>query len=148
VPRLATNGPGGSYQSETTWNGGSVSAGAGGGGKSVIWPIPSYQSGVVSVASQGSTTMRNVPDVALDADPNTGYAIYFNGGWYIFRVDSKRAERQVPYKEVRDKLMASLSSRRLGERRAELLERLRSAASIEYVTAAEPTGGSADVPAE
>jgi subtilase family serine protease len=79
-----TTGTGASYTSERTWNGGSVSAGAGGGGKSVIWSIPSYQSGVVSAASQGSTTMRNVPDVALDADPNTGYSIYFQGGWYLF----------------------------------------------------------------
>ena len=80
---LATNGGGGSYSSETTWNGGSISAGAGGGGISSVWAIPSYQSGVVSGPSQGSTTMRNVPDVSLDADPNTGYAIY-QGGWQIY----------------------------------------------------------------
>jgi subtilase family serine protease len=79
-----TTGTGAAYTSERTWNGGSVSAGAGGGGKSVIWPIPSYQSGVVSAASQGSTTMRNVPDVALDADPNTGYSIVFQGNFFLF----------------------------------------------------------------
>jgi subtilase family serine protease len=79
-----TTGTGASYTSERTWNGGSVSAGAGGGGKSVIWSIPSYQSGVVSAASQGSTTMRNVPDVALDADPNTGYSIFFQGNFFLF----------------------------------------------------------------
>ena len=28
--------------------------------------------------------MRNVPDVSLDADPYTGYAIYFNGAWTIY----------------------------------------------------------------
>ena len=82
---LATAGAGGAYSSEKTWNGGSASAGAGGGGISTVWTIPSYQSGVVgSAASKGSTTMRNVPDVSLDADPNTGYAIYFNGGWTIY----------------------------------------------------------------
>jgi subtilase family serine protease len=79
-----TTGTGAAYTSERTWNGGSVSAGAGGGGKSVIWAIPSYQSGVVTAASQGSTTMRNVPDVALDADPNTGYSIVFQNNFFIF----------------------------------------------------------------
>ena len=28
--------------------------------------------------------MRNVPDVSLDADPNTGYAIYFGGQWVVY----------------------------------------------------------------
>ena len=79
---LATNGAGGSYKSETTWNN---SIGAGGGGVSTVWPIPSYQSGVVgSAASKGSTSQRNVPDVSLDADPNTGYSIYFGGRWAIY----------------------------------------------------------------
>ncbi|HZT44291.1 MAG TPA: protease pro-enzyme activation domain-containing protein [Chthonomonadaceae bacterium] len=81
---LSVTGVGGSWSAESTWNGGSVSAGAGGGGISSVWSIPSYQSGVVSSASKGSTTMRNVPDVSLDADPNTGYSIYFNGAWNIF----------------------------------------------------------------
>ena len=49
---------------------------------SSIWHITgtsaSYQQGVIpsGSASLGSQTMRNVPDVSLDADPNTGYAIY------------------------------------------------------------------------
>ena len=73
-----------------------------------------------------------------------------NGGWYIFRVDAKRPQRQVPYKEVRDKLMASLSAKRLNDRRAELLAELRSAASIEYATTGEApgAGGAVDAPAE
>lgn len=81
---LTTTAPGGPYVSEKTWNGGSVNAGAGGGGISSVWTIPSYQVGVISAASKGSTTMRNVPDVSLDADPNTGYSIYFHGGWQIY----------------------------------------------------------------
>ncbi len=76
---LRTVSAGGAWSSETTWNGGSVSAGAGGGGISTVWAIPSYQSGVGA-----STTGRNVPDVSLAADPNTGYSIYFNGGWNIY----------------------------------------------------------------
>ena len=81
---LTTNGAGGAYASETTWNRGSVANGAGGGGISTIWSIPSFQTGVVSQASKGSTTKRNVPDVSLDADPYTGYAIYFQGGWTVY----------------------------------------------------------------
>ncbi len=81
---LTTASAGGAYQSEKTWNNGSTANGAGGGGISTVWSIPSYQSGVVSAASKGSTTMRNVPDVSLDADPNTGYAIYVGGAWNVY----------------------------------------------------------------
>ena len=76
---LATNGAGGSWKSETTWNGGSIANGAGGGGVSTVWSKPSYQSTFGT-----SSTFRNVPDVSLDADPYTGYAIYFNGAWNIY----------------------------------------------------------------
>ena len=72
------------YQSETTWNGGSIASGAGGGGKSTFWPLPSYQLNSVTTASIGSTTMRNVPDVSLNSDPNFGYSIYFHGQWAIY----------------------------------------------------------------
>ena len=82
---LTTSGAGGAYKSEKTWNNGSASNGAGGGGISAVWTIPSYQSGVAgSAASKGSATYRNVPDVSLDADPNTGYSIYYGGGWTIY----------------------------------------------------------------
>lgn len=82
---LTTSGAGGAYTSEKTWNGGSVKNGAGGGGISTVWTIPSYQTALAgSAASKGSTTYRNVPDVSLDADPNTGYAVYFQGAWTIY----------------------------------------------------------------
>src|SRR5580700_776403 len=80
-----TTSSNGSYQSETTWSTGTGPGREGsGGGISIIWPIPSWQQGVISPASRGSTTMRNVPDVSLDADPQTGYLIYFNGSWLLF----------------------------------------------------------------
>jgi kumamolisin len=72
---------GGNYASETTWNAGSIKAGAGGGGVSSVWPIPDYQKGVAGLTS---TLQRNVPDVALNADPNIGYSIYFSGTWQIY----------------------------------------------------------------
>ena len=81
---LTTSGAGGVYVSETTWNAGSVANGAGGGGISTVWPIPIWQQSAVSSASRGSATMRNVPDVSLNADPNTGYAIYTQGSWVVY----------------------------------------------------------------
>ena len=82
---LTTAGAGGAYTSEKTWNNGSAKNGAGGGGISTVWAIPSYQTALAgSAASKGSTTHRNVPDVSLDADPNTGYSVYFGGQWTIY----------------------------------------------------------------
>jgi uncharacterized repeat protein (TIGR01451 family) len=63
---LSTSGPGGSWTSETVWNwGGGI---GGGGGISEVYPIPVWQQGIDMTANQGSTTMRNIPDVALTAD--------------------------------------------------------------------------------
>lgn len=75
-------GSGETYDHETTWNvNGTVSGGAGGGGISSVWPIPSWQQGLPNAAS---STMRNVPDVSLNADQYTGYAIYYHNGWWIY----------------------------------------------------------------
>jgi kumamolisin len=47
--------------------------------------MPTWQEGFGTVANLGSTaTKRMVPDVSLDADPNTGYSIYYSAGWYIY----------------------------------------------------------------
>ena len=82
--RLTTNSNG-SYKSESTWSSGSGTSGnGGGGGISSVWSIPQWQQGVVSSASLGSQTMRNVPDVSLDADPATGYAILYKGKWNVY----------------------------------------------------------------
>jgi subtilase family serine protease len=54
---------GGDYESETAWSGTS-------GGYSTVETEPSYQE------SAQSTGYRSVPDVAYDADPNTGFAVY------------------------------------------------------------------------
>jgi len=61
---LTTNGAGGSWQSETAWSD------AGGGYSQDGIAIPSYQhiSGVINSSNNGSTTLRNVPDVAAEAD--------------------------------------------------------------------------------
>jgi uncharacterized repeat protein (TIGR03803 family) len=68
--------PSNNISSETAW---SYNAGTGlgsGGGVSVYESAPSYQSG------WWSGTKRGVPDVAYDADPNTGVPVYMTGaGW-------------------------------------------------------------------
>jgi len=83
------NSQGSAYQSESSWNemtgiDPNDQKGAGGGGISAVWPITSWQTPVLQKGSQSSTTMRNVPDVSLDGDPVTGYAIYSQGSWQQF----------------------------------------------------------------
>jgi len=59
---LATNGAGGPWQSETAWldsSGGPADDG---------FSIPSWQVGVANSSNQASTTIRNVPDVAAEAN--------------------------------------------------------------------------------
>ena len=58
---LTTSGPTNNWVSETTWSYSS-------GGISTIYAIPSWQQGVSMTNNQGSTTMRNLPDIALTAD--------------------------------------------------------------------------------
>jgi subtilase family serine protease len=68
---LSTTGPVGSWVSETTWNTPGTlldPGGETGGGISLTYPIPVWQEGLSMTANQGSTTMRNIPDVALVAD--------------------------------------------------------------------------------
>ena len=68
---LTTTGPGGSYVSETVWNDRTSNPNGGdwgsSGGISPTSAIPSWQQGIDMTANLGSTTMRNVPDVALTA---------------------------------------------------------------------------------
>jgi hypothetical protein len=65
---LATTGPAGTWLAETAWNSGE---GPGhydtSGGVSAIYGIPVWQRGVNMSANQGSTSMRNCPDVAMVA---------------------------------------------------------------------------------
>jgi kumamolisin len=73
-------GSGVTIASETVWNEGPGN-GATGGGVSDAFALPSWQNGVgvpVSV-NPGGRVGRGVPDVAADADPQTGYAIVVDG---------------------------------------------------------------------
>jgi subtilase family serine protease len=76
-----TNGPTGAWVSEAAWNWAITAppnTGATGGGINFNGvPIPSWQQGIDMTANQGSTTLRNVPDVAMTAD--NVYVIYKKG---------------------------------------------------------------------
>lgn len=65
-----TVGTGGTWASEVGWSGS-------GGSISSIFPLPSWQRAMPGTIDRG----RNIPDFALDADPETGIAFYFTGTW-------------------------------------------------------------------
>ncbi len=65
---------------ETVW--GYSSSNGTGGGVSATFPLPTYQKGVTVRTSNSTTfipTMRTVPDIAMNADPNTGVSFLIGG---------------------------------------------------------------------
>jgi subtilase family serine protease len=83
---LTMSGNGGAWSSEKVWNDPSESPyGESGGGISPTYPLPWYQEGIDMSANGGSTTMRNMPDVAMIADQVMVYTyeqdISFPGEW-------------------------------------------------------------------
>jgi subtilase family serine protease len=78
-----STGPGQVYVTESAWNRLGAGHGATGGGYSSYWSIPSWQPADSVSMNGGSSTYRNVPDVAAIGDPVTGVAVYSrpNGGW-------------------------------------------------------------------
>ena len=83
---LTMNGSAASYSSETVWNwhyrppawfGGGNGYWGSGGGISTRDGIPPYQQGISMASNGGSTSQRNVPDVALTAD--NVWVVYFSG---------------------------------------------------------------------
>lgn len=73
-------GPSGSGL-ERVWNNepGQVNGSGTGGGYSTVWKMPLWQIGAPEVVSGG----RMVPDVAANADPDTGYEIVVGGQWQV-----------------------------------------------------------------
>ncbi len=66
--------------SEVVWNELASNEGAGGGGVSDVFPVPSYQAGAgVPGSASGGASGRGVPDVAGNADPVTGYLVVVDG---------------------------------------------------------------------
>jgi subtilase family serine protease len=103
---------------ESVWNDG---AGAGGGGVSRDWSQPSYQSSLAQPQAQlscapvpggsgSSTTCREVPDVSADADPSTGYDIYWSGSWVSAGGTSAAAPTWASLAALADRSGACLSA--------------------------------------
>ncbi|HEY2868441.1 MAG TPA: hypothetical protein VGJ11_02970, partial [Gaiellales bacterium] len=102
---------------ETVWGGHGVAAGGGGGGISAVFTMPGWQKGrgvirpgVSSKTKCGGKTRycREVPDVAFDADPQTGYVIHCtvgqcsaaNNGWQVFGGTSAAAPLMAAYTAI------------------------------------------------
>lgn len=66
----------GAIHAEMAW-------GFSGGGLSGLFAQPAFASGP-GVSNAYSNGYRQVADVAFDADPATGYPVYFNGSWYEY----------------------------------------------------------------
>ena len=84
--KLLADPASGVISSEVVWNETAANEGAGGGGVSDVYELPSWQAdaGVPpraggSSGSSGGAGGRGVPDVAGNADPATGYQIYSGG---------------------------------------------------------------------
>ncbi|HEX7661192.1 MAG TPA: S53 family peptidase [Pseudonocardiaceae bacterium] len=76
----------GKAKTETAWNDTATGGGATGGGVSDAYPVPSWQSkvGMPNRAVSGGKPGRGVPDVAGDADPQTGYVVRVDGSDNVF----------------------------------------------------------------
>jgi kumamolisin len=73
-------------ESENVWNDG-ASGGATGGGISGFFAVPAWQKGLSASKTDGESvalTMRGVPDVSGDADPETGYEVRVDGSDTVF----------------------------------------------------------------
>ncbi len=72
---------GSSIAQEVVWNEG-ANNGATGGGISSVFPAAAWQAGLKALGTQGQDTplkMRGVPDVAGNADPESGYDVRIDG---------------------------------------------------------------------
>jgi hypothetical protein len=79
---ITTNGAGGAWESEISWGGtnpalacANPTGGSSGGYSTNGFTIPPYQKlpGVIDTANQGSKTLRNIPDLAMEADCDNWY---------------------------------------------------------------------------
>ncbi len=88
---------------QVVWNDSSLDSGAGGGGVSTLWCMPSYQHqtkipGIVNAHSVRDTSSscptkyrREVPDISANADPLYGYAVYYDGSWALLGIGGTSA---------------------------------------------------------
>jgi kumamolisin len=116
--------PDNSYQSESAWTTTSTNPpGGSGGGLSIHFAQPAWQTGP-GVANSFSNGARQVPDVALDADPQTGYSIYATNnppapnppatGWWLLGGTSAGAPSWAAFAALFNQYAASLGRGKLG----------------------------------
>jgi subtilase family serine protease len=84
---LVTSGAGGAWSSETAWSQ------SGGGVSPDGIAIPSWQAGVANSTNGDSTTLRNVPDVAMEANTDNYYCDYGECNIYTLGGTSLAAPR-------------------------------------------------------
>jgi hypothetical protein len=119
---------GGNYGSETGWR-------SGGGGTSQYVPKPAYQAYV----STPSSTKRTSPDVAYNADPNTGVLVYdsVNGGWFAYGGTSAGAPQWAALVAIADQGRAQLTAPQPSlDGAGQTLYALYEAAKADYASAA------------
>ena len=111
-----STGPNQQYSGEEVWNRLAIGHGATGGGVSSYWPIPSYQPAWYVTSNGGSSTLRNVPDIAAVGDPLTGVAVYskINGGWLQIGGTSVSAPLWAGYVSVMNAGLQYLVNRGIG----------------------------------
>lgn len=89
---VAVGGTSVSLSNETAWSWNPINKWGGGGGVSNIFTMPAWQNGLVNlpVGTSPSVThlvgKRALPDVALNADPLTGYTIFMGGTSYVNQI--------------------------------------------------------------
>ena len=69
----------GTIEGEVVWNEATVGAGATGGGVSTAFPLPAWQQASGVPPGPGGKSGRGVPDVAGNADPQSGYQVLVDG---------------------------------------------------------------------
>lgn len=129
---LNLDSSGSAYASETAWSGPSchnygtdaapeLGPCGGGGGLSSLWPQMDWMTGP-GVANSYSNGHRQVPDVALDADPNngSGYGIYYTDpssgvyGWDIIGGTSAAAPLWAAWAALSNQYASVVGKPRLG----------------------------------
>ncbi|KDN84217.1 protease pro-enzyme activation domain-containing protein [Kitasatospora cheerisanensis] len=95
------------YSSESAWS-------TAGGGVSTQFAKPTWQTG-----TNVTGTMRTVPDIASNADPNSGFAIYTQGtssaGWQVYGGTSAAAPLWSGYAALYNQKAKAASKPNLGE---------------------------------
>jgi kumamolisin len=97
----------GAWSKETAWSGS-------GGGVSSYFATPSFQSKV------NTGSKRAVPDVAADADPNSGWSVYTGGAWAEYGGTSAAAPNWAAFTAVFDNYAAKKGGSKIGYANATL----------------------------